>query len=158
MAFIRGASSQGIYVEGLEELQKQFERIGKMPKKYLTRAAKAGSDDPLKAAKTSAPRGKTGFLKKGLERKMETPNKRNKSVYRIRWSPKYTEQYLKPTTGKYGGKTPYAYYPHSVEYGYKAKHGHVAGQYFVAKAIERTQGSSLQKIVDSLGKSIDELT
>ena len=154
MAEIRGATFR---VEGLQELQAQFERIGKMPKKYLTKAAKVGSDGPLKEAKGSAPVGKTGLLKKGLQRKMETPNKRNKSVYRIRWSPNYTDQYLKPTTGAYGGKTPFAYYPHSVEYGFKSRGGRVQGQYFVTKAIERNQADSLQKIVDSLNESLDQL-
>jgi hypothetical protein len=155
MAEIRGATFR---VEGLRELQAQFERIGKMPKKYLTRAAKEGSDGPLKEAKGSAPVGKTGLLKKGLQRKMETPNKRNKSVYRIRWSPNYTDQYLKPTTGVLGGKTPFAYYPHSVEYGFPTKSGRKEGQYFVTKAIERTESSSMQKIVNSLSKSIEEIT
>lgn len=156
MAEIRGATFR---VEGLQELQAQFERIGKMPKKYLTKAAKVGSDGPLKEAKGSAPVGKTGLLKKGLQRKMETPNKRNKSVYRIRWSPNYTDQYLKPTTGAYGGKTPFAYYPHSVEYGFKTRGGGwKEGQYFVTKAIERTESSSMQKIVNSLSKSIEEIT
>lgn len=157
LAEIRGASLLNIKVEGLEQLQSQFEKIGKMPKKYLTKSAKVGSDAPLKDARSSAPVGETGLLKKGLHRKMETPNKRNKAVYRIRWNPKYTEQYLKPTTGIYDGKTPFAYYPHSVEYGFKSKHGRVQGQYFVTKAIERNQADSLQKIVDSLNDSIDQL-
>lgn len=157
LAEIRGASLLNIKVEGLEQLQSQFEKIGKMPKKYLTKSAKVGSDAPLKDARSSAPVGETGLLKKGLHRKMETPNKRNKAVYRIRWNPKYTEQYLKPTTGRYGGKTPFAYYPHSVEYGFKSRGGRVQGQYFVTKAIERNQADSLQKIVDSLNDSIDQL-
>lgn len=155
MAEIRGARFS---VSGLQELQSQFERIGKMPKKYLTRAAKQGSDGPLKTAKADAPVGKTGLLKKGLHRKMETPNKRNKAVYRIKWNPNYTEQYLKPTTGAYGGKTPFAYYPHSVEYGFKSKNGRIQGQYFVTKAIEKTEKDSAQKIIDSLSDSIEELT
>ena len=155
MAEIRGARFS---VSGLQELQSQFERIGKMPKKYLTRAAKQGSDGQLKTAKADAPVGKTGLLKKGLHRKMETPNKRNKAVYRIKWNPNYTEQYLKPTTGAYGGKTPFAYYPHSVEYGFKSKNGRIQGQYFVTKAIEKTEKDSAQKIIDSLSDSIEELT
>ena len=54
----------------------------------------------------------------------------------------------------------YAYYPSSVEYGYKGKKGHVkvAGQYTWAdKAIRQNQKSSLKKVVDSLNDSIDEL-
>lgn len=158
MAVVRGASSQGIYVVGLQELQSQFERIGKMPKKHLTKAAKAGSQGPLRAARANAPTGKTKMLKKGLHQKMETPNKRNKTVYRIRWNPKYTDDYRKPSSGAYGAvKTP-AYYPHSQEYGFKTKNGYVKGRYFITKAIERHQSSSLKKIVKSLNESITTLT
>ena len=155
LAEIRGATFE---VDGLKELEAQFKRIEKMPKKYLTKAAKLGSDGPLRVAKANAPIGKTGLLKKGLHRKMETPNKRNKSIYRIRWNPKYTKDYLKPTTGIYGGKTPFAYYPHSIEYGFKTAQGRIQGQYFVTKAIENTEKDSSQKIVKSLSDSIDELT
>lgn len=157
MAVVRGASQLGIRVEGLNELQSQFERIGKMPKKYLTKAAKVGSDGPLKDARNNAPKGKTGMLKRGIHRKMETPNKRNKAVYRIRWNPKYTEHYLKPSSGAYGGTPPVAFYPNSQEYGFKVKNGKVAGRYFVAKAIQKNQDHSLKKIVDSLNDSISTL-
>lgn len=157
MAQIRGASKFDIEVKGLKELQAQFDRVGKIPKKYLTKAAKEGSNDPLRAVKAAAPVGKTGLLKKGLHRKMETPNKRNKAVYRIRWNSKFTEQYLKPTTGKYGGKTPFAYYPHSVEYGFKTANGRREGKYFVTKALRATTQESLQKVVNSLRDSIDTL-
>ena len=161
MAEIRGASSVKIRVEGLEELQAQFDRIGKMPKKYLTKAAKLGAEDPLRQAKANAPVGKytktRGTLKKSIQKKMETPNKRNKSVYRIRFNPKYTDVFLKKGGGGvYGGRDP-AYYPHSVEYGRKGKKGYVHGKYFIAKAIRQHQQRSMQKIVDSLSKSIDEL-
>lgn len=158
MANIRGASGLDIRVIGLVELQAQFERLEKMPKKYLTKAAKEGMADPERTAKANAPKGKTGNLKKSIKKKMETPNKRNKSVYRLRYDPKFTEFFLKPTTGVYGGKTPFAYYPASVEYGYKTSEGRkVAGQYNMAKAIRQHQKSSLQKVVDSLNKSLREL-
>ena len=89
---------------------------------------------------------------------METPNKRNKSVYRLRYDPQYTPVFLKPTTGAYGGRTPFAYYPSSVEYGFKTRGGgKVPGQYNMAKAIQQHQGQSLQKVVDSLNGSLDQL-
>jgi hypothetical protein len=162
MAEIRGANSLNIRVEGLEELQAQFGRIGGMKKKYLTKAAKAGMADPERQARTNAPVGKgtktSGTLKKSIKKKMETPNKRNKAVYRLRYDPKFTPDFLKPSSGAYGGKPPQAYYPASVEYGFKTKSGKVAGQFNMAKAISQHQESSLQKVVDSLRDSIDELT
>src|SRR6476469_5593391 len=112
MAEVRGANFE---IKGLHELQSQFEQIGKMPKKYLTKAARAGIADPLRDAKASVPVGKTGTLKKSIKKKMETPNKRNKGVYRITYDAKYTNDFLKPSSGAYGGKPPNAYYPASVE-------------------------------------------
>jgi hypothetical protein len=155
MAEIRGWSAEVI---GLRELESQFSRIGKFPKKNLTKAAKEGMAGPLADAKASAPTGKTGNLKRSIKRKMETPNKRNKSVYRLIFSEKYTDSFLKDSSGIYGGKPPKAYYPHSVEYGFKTKNGYVRGKYFVTKAIQQNEGSSLQKVVNSLTKSIDDLT
>lgn len=159
MARFRGATFE---VEGLEELQAQLERIGKVPKKELTKAAKAASNITLKEARAKAPVGKNtktrGTLKKSISRKMETPNKRNKSVYRIQYSPKYTDTFLKPTTGVYGGKTPHAYYPASVEYGYKTKYGKTKGKFYMKKALEATEKSAGQTLVDSLTDSINKLT
>jgi hypothetical protein len=161
LAEVRGAKGLNIKVEGLNELQKQFGDLKKMPKKYLTKAAKAGVADPLKTAKANAPVGKRtatkGMLKRGLYKKMETPNKRNKTVYRVQWNPKYSNIYNKPSSGKYGGTPPKAYYPFSVEYGFKTAKGYKRGQYFVEKAIKQTQRNSLQKIVESLNDSITEL-
>jgi hypothetical protein len=162
MAEVRGANSLNIRVEGLEELQAQFGRIGKMPKKYLTKSAKAGMADPERQAKMDAPVGRgtetSGNLKKSIKKKMETPNKRNKSVYRLRYDPNMTEGFLKDSSGAYGGKPPKAYYPASVEYGFKTRGGgKVAGQFNMAKAIQKHQTSSLKKVVDSLNQSIDTL-
>jgi hypothetical protein len=161
MAEVRGASSVNIRVEGLHELQAQFNRLGKMPKKYLTKAAKAGMADPLRQAKANAPIGKgtktSGNLKKSIKSKMETPNKRNKTVYRLRYDPKMTEGFLKDSSGAYGGKPPKAYYPASVEYGFKKKVGKVAGQFNMARAIQQHQSGSVKKVVDSLRDSLDEL-
>ena len=75
---------------------------------------------PLEDAKATGPKGKTGNLKKSIKKKMETPNKRNKGVYRIAYDPKYDTMYFKSQLQAYMAvNTPYAYYPASVEYGYK---------------------------------------
>lgn len=160
MAYISGAE---FTVDGIEELQKQFDKISKMPKKYLNRAGKLGIDDALRTMKASAPVGKRtktkGTLKKAIKRTMETPNKRNKGVYRISFDAKYTETFHKETTGKYGGDTPYAYYPSSVEYGYKGPDGHVAVRtmYWAEKILRSKEKASAKKVVDSLNDSITEI-
>jgi hypothetical protein len=149
--------SLNVSVQGLEQLQSQFERLGKIPKKYLTKSAKAGMADVERQAKNDAPLGKTGILKKSIKKKMETPNKRKKAVYRLRYDPKFTNDFLKPSSGAYGGKPPKAYYPASVEYGFKTKNGKVPGQYNMANAIKMHQQASLQKVINSLNQSIDDL-
>lgn len=158
MAQIRGADFK---IEGLAELEKQFENVGKFPKKYLNRAGKLGIADTLRTAKATAPVGKKtktkGTLKKSIKIKMETPNKRNKGVYRLYYNPKYTPVFQKPTTGKYGGETPYTFYPNAVEFGFKTEHGRVKGQYNMAKAVAKHTKSSAKKVVDSLQDSITEL-
>lgn len=161
MAEIRGSSQVGITVRGLPELQRQFDRVSKFPKKILTKAAKEGMAKPLATAKANAPVGKgetKGTLKKGIKAKMETPNKKKKSVYRIYWNAKYSDIFRKvpKRPGLYGGKSP-AYYPQSVEWGYKAKKGKVQGKYFVRDAIIQHQQDSLQKIVDKLNQGITDL-
>lgn len=154
MAEVRGIN---VSVEGLEELQAQFGRIGRIPKKYLTKAARAGMDAVLRDAKASAPTGKTGILKKSIKKKMETPNKRNKGVYRLVYDAKFTDDFLKPSSGIYGGKPPVAYYPASVEYGFKTKTGKVAGQFNMMKAVQRHETEAIHKVIESLNESINEL-
>lgn len=159
MAEVRGASNLNIGVDGLEELQAQFNKLGRMPKKYLTKAGREGIADDLRDVKASAPVGKTGTLKKSIKRQMETPNKRNKGVYRITYNAKFTNDFQKPTTGVYGGAIPHAYYPASVEYGYLGKYGHVKVKtmHWADKALRRNESSSLKKVIDSLSESIDTL-
>jgi len=160
MAEVRGANQLNVQVEGLEELQAQFNKLGRMPKKHLTRAGRVGIAKDLQDAKANAPTGKTGNLKKSIKKKMETPNKRNKGVYRLSYNPDFNDLFQKKTTGKYGGALPHAYYPSSVEYGYKGKRGHVKVKtmYWADKVLRKNEASSLKKVIDSLKDSIDELT
>lgn len=162
MAYIGGLNTQGISItlEGLDELERQFELIGKPPKRILTKAAKAGMAGPLADARTNASAyTKSGAMKKGIKAITETPNRRNKAVYRINWWGKYSDIYKKKikNAGVYGGKKNPAYYPQSVEWGYPNKHGKVAGKYFVRAAIEKNQASSLQKVIDTLLNEIETL-
>ena len=56
MAEIRSASKFGITIVGLPELQAQFERLGKMPKKYLNKAGREGIDGFGKISKSDGPK------------------------------------------------------------------------------------------------------
>jgi hypothetical protein len=159
MAEFRGATKLGITVEGLPELQAQFERLGKMPKKYLNKAGREGIDPIVRQVKASAPKGKTGNLQKSIKKQMETPNKRNKGVYRVAYDPKFNDAFQKKTTGIYGGQLPHAYIPASVEYGYKGPKGHVAVKtmHWADKVVQSHQNGAMKTVVDSLNDSIDIL-
>lgn len=162
MAEIRGINLPEINfsVEGLDELQRQLDDIGKLPKRSLTTAAKAGMAPILAQARANAsPFSKSGMMKKGIKSLTETPNKRNKAVYRINWWGKYSETYKKKihNPGIYGGKKNPAYYPQSVEWGFPNKKGKVPGKYFVRSAIEQHQAQASQKIIDTLMSEIDKL-
>lgn len=162
MAEIRGIDSPGInmHVEGLEELQQQLDDIGKLPKRSLTAAAKAGMKPILAQARSNAsPYKKSGMMQKGIKSLTETPNKRNKAVYRINWWGKYSDFYKKKINnpGIYGGKKNPAYYPQSIEWGYPMKKRKMPGKYFVRSAIEQHQEASSQIIIDTLMSEIDKL-
>ena len=97
MAQVSGINTRDISItlEGLDQLEAQFELIGKPPKRVLTKAAKAGMASTLAEARRTAPEGKTGMLKRGVHAIQETPNKRNKGVYQINWWKKYSGFYKK---------------------------------------------------------------
>lgn len=162
MAFVRGTNQRDVFVrvEGLEELQAQFDRMSKIPKTAMTKAAKAGMNPIVADAKAAAPVGKTGFLKRGVKAIQETPRKRNKSVYFINWWKKYSDEYRKPIerVGLYGGKNQTGYYPQSMEWGFKTKHGKKAGKYFVRDAIAKHQAESLNKVISVLTDELEKLT
>lgn len=157
MAGIRGATFS---VEGIEQLEAQFARIGKMKKKYLNKAAREGIDPTLAKVKAAAPTGKTGMLKKGIQKKLETPNHRNKSVYRMRWNPKYAEAYQKDSDGSYGGEPPKAFYPYSQEYGFLNSKGtktHTRWYHFASDVLKQQESASAARVVSSLSHSIEEI-
>lgn len=148
---------------GLDALAEQFANLGtKFPKKYLTKAAKLAYQPILADAKGRAPK-KKGTLRKGIKPKMETPNKRNKSVYRVWWDAKYADIFKGKKIkrqGLYGAspKRETGFYPISMEYGFKRKRGRREGEYFVRDSIMAHQNQSIQTIIQTLGEAIDQLT
>ena len=110
-------------IKGLQELQSQFDRIGKMPKKYLTKAARAGIADSLrKTPKLLFPKGIQKSSEGPLKRKWKHQINAIKACIELPAINclKYTPNFLKPSSGAWG-RPPNAYYPHSVEYGFKKK-------------------------------------
>lgn len=166
--------AQNTHIEGLEELIRQLDNLGKnFPKPKIRKAVNAGMKLPLKKAKELAPKD-SGSLKKGLKKieepKFKTMKKKKKVVMRLVFDRGMNDIFQKPIPdphaihpqgkGSRGGMKDTAYYPVSVEYGFKVnKNGTKApGQYFVRQAIETTQVATQEKVIESLLQSIDDIT
>jgi hypothetical protein len=156
------------HVEGLEELTRQLDNLGKnFPKPKIRKAVNAGMKLPLKKAKELAPK-ESGSLKKGLikieEPKFKAMKKKKKVVMRLVFNRAMNPIFQKPITpegkGTRGGKKDTAYYPVSVEYGFKINKDGTKeeGKYFVRRAIEMTSTATQEKVVESLLQTIDEIT
>lgn len=148
-------------IEGFAELMRQLERVEKIPKSVVTKAAREGIKNPLKDAKAGAPE-ESGSLKNGIIKILEkTPRKKAKSVYRIVFDRAFNPIFQKPIKipGIFGGKKSTGYYPVSQEYGFKTggNKGYKEGLYFVREAMEKNQDDSARKMVRRLGKEIDKL-
>src|SRR4051812_1507958 len=79
-------------VEGLDELIAQIERVSKIPKRALSKAAREGMRKPLAQARKDAPE-ESGALKKGIKSVLEKSSKRSKfkSIYQMVFDKKKTE-------------------------------------------------------------------
>lgn len=122
-----------INVEGLDELEKQFDRlIDTSKKKVMMKALNAGAAPIKKEAKAKAP-VKTGLLKKSI---------RSKQM-------KYTD---KPSVGIYvAGK---AYYWWFIENGTSK----MAAAPFLRPAADSKHGEGIEKFKEKLKAEIDKVT
>jgi hypothetical protein len=156
------------HIEGLAELTRQIENLGKnFPKPKIRKAVNKGMKIPLKQAKRNAP-GKN--LKKGLikieEPKWKAMKKKKKVVMQIVFDKGMNDIFQKDippeSRGTRGGdpNSEHAYVPVSVEYGFStSKNGdRKDGQYFVRKALESTNVTTQETIIESLLQTIDEIT
>jgi HK97 gp10 family phage protein len=138
-------------LEGMRELQKSLEKLGKVPQKHVTSAARKGMNIPLKAAKANAPVD-TGMLKKGMKLVGEKSKYKGKKVYRIVFDRAYNDIFQKPNKqGKITG-----YYPVSQEYGFFAKNGrYIPGYRFIHATFESNTSRIEKTIVSEMKKKID---
>jgi HK97 gp10 family phage protein len=139
-------------VEGMDKLIKDFEKLGKVPQKYVTSSARKGMNVVKKDARASAPYD-TGMLQKGIVIKGERSRDKGKKVYRVIFDPKLNSVFQKKNAaGQITG-----YYPISQEYGFFAKNGrYIPGYRFIhdslaknTRNIERTIVSTMQEKMDA---------
>lgn len=127
-------------LSGIETMITALNHLNKSPQKAVTKAAREAIKPVLREIKQgTVPVGKTGNLKKAITRKAERSKVRGKKVYEVTLNKKYNEVLQKPikNPGIYGGKSPKAYYPASIEYGFLTRAP--GGGYFYRK---RVQGSN----------------
>ena len=140
-------------IEGMKELQGSIKRLGKLPQKCVTKAAKSGASIALKAAKAGGWLDQTGEMRKGIIIHGERRKKVAKKVYDIMMDPNKNDTFVKMSKD---GKKRY-YYPASQEYGFKTKNGkNIPGFHFLRDAIQDNSGAIEKKTVDVLSKEIDK--
>lgn len=139
-------------IEGMKELQRSIERLGKVPQKCVTPAAKKGLNIAFKSAKANAPED-IGELKRGMKLVGEKARVKGKKVYQVTFDKAKNNIFQKKNKeGKIIG-----YYPVSQEYGFFAKNGrYIPGYHYLKKALTENTGAIEKKIVDEMGKNIDK--
>jgi HK97 gp10 family phage protein len=139
-------------IEGMEELQKTIKKLGELPQKCVTKAARKGSKIALNSAKQNAPVD-TGSLKRGLSQKGERTKTKGKKVYQVTFNKGMNDVF---TTESKSGKR--GYYPAAQEYGFFARNGrYIPGFHYMKKSIEGNNYQIEREIVDVLSKEIDKL-
>lgn len=139
-------------IEGMKELERSFKKLGKVPQKCVTPAAKKGMNIALKSAKKNAPED-TGELKKGMKLIGEKSKIKGKKVYQVVFDRAKNDIFQKKNKeGKVIG-----YYPASQEYGFFTKNGrYIPGFHFMKRAMEDNSEAITKKIVTEVGKNIDK--
>lgn len=139
-------------IEGMEKLKADFEKIGKVPQKFITPAAKKGMNVVLKTSKANAPHD-TWDLKKGIILAPEKSRFKGKKVYRVVFDRAYNDIFQKKNSdGKITG-----YYPISQEYGYFTRNGrYIPGYKFIHTAFENSTGTMERTIVNTMKQKIDQ--
>ena len=139
-------------IEGMKELQKSIKKLGQVPQKCVTPAAKKGMNIALKSAKKNAPED-TGELKAGMKLIGEKSRTKGKKVYQVVFDRSKNDIFQKKNKeGKVTG-----YYPASQEYGFFARNGrYIPGFHFMKRSMEDNRGAITKKIVNEMSKNIDK--
>lgn len=139
-------------VQGARELRKKLKRLGKVPQRHVTYAARKGMNIVLKEAKVNAPVD-TGELKRGMKLIGERSKYKGKKVYRIVFD--RAKNHIFQKKDKHGNVI--AYYPISQEYGYFLRNGkYMPGLRFIRGALEQNAKLVEKTIINEMNKRIDK--
>lgn len=138
--------------EGMKKLQKSLKKVGSVPQKVVTPAARKGMNVALKSAKVNAPVD-TGELKSGMKLVGERSRTKGKKVYQVVFDRAKNDTFqTRNSLGDING-----YYPASQEYGFFARDGkYVPGYHFLEKSLTGNVNKIEKTIVDEMQKRIDK--
>ena len=140
-------------IEGMEEAIKMIKDVGELPQKCVTKAAKKGIQIAKKDAKGGGWVDETGYLRKSIKEKAEKSKIKGKKVYDLWPDPSMNDVFVK--ISKKGKR---AYYPASIEYGFKTKSGgYVPGFKFLHNSLTDNKSEIENTIVSVLSDEIDKL-
>lgn len=138
-------------IHGLAELERAIRRIGKVPQKAVTKAARAGARVALRDARANAPED-TGDLKKGIVMRAERRTKIGKKMFDVKLDPAKNDIFVKES--KEGKRS---YYPASQEYGYLTVNGrYIPGFRYLRKSIDNNRREIERAVVEVGVKEIDK--
>lgn len=139
-------------IEGMKELERTIRKLGQLPQKCVTPAAKKGARIALKSARAKAP-WETGELSNGIVLKGERARKKGKKVYQVTLDPAKNDIFVKETKD---GKR--YYYPASMEYGFITRDGgYSPGFHYLRDALVDNKAEIERVTVEELAKRIDKL-
>lgn len=140
-------------IEGWKELENAISKLEKLPRKHVSRAAKAGAKIALADARANAP-FLSGELERGIVLKAEKTRIPAKKVYDIKMDPAKNGIFqAKNKDGKITG-----YYPASQEYGFMTRNGgYVPGLHFMKKSLTDNKSQIEKTIVDTMLTEIEKI-
>lgn len=138
-------------IKGMQELERTFQRLGKVPQTVATKSARAGGSIALKSAKANAPEDE-GHLKRGIVLKRERTKVKGKAVYDVTIDPAMNDVFVK--VSKEGKRS---YYPASQEYGYMTENGrYIPGYRYMRRALDDNKENIERKVLEVTGKEVDK--
>lgn len=136
----------------LKRLEKTIRKMGGLPQKCVTKAARKGGNVVMREVKATAPVD-TGTLKSGIKLKAEKSHIKGKKMYQVTFSSDMNDVFQKKNTdGKITG-----YYPVSMEYGFFAKNGrYIPGYRFMRKSADSKAAEMSGVTIKTLADDVDK--
>lgn len=151
-------------VRDLQEVQRTFEAMGKLPQRVVTGAAGKAATAVRRAVKSSSEIPvDTGTLRGAIIRKGERSRYKGKKVYEVVFDPALNSVLQKPIKhpGEAHGKSKHGYYPASMEYGFltRSKGGGISyfpGFHFMRDTGEAQRGKAREIMASELNKRMEK--